>query len=88
MWSNGACGTLCTIVDLSEVGARINTTVFTELPKVVNLFEAKSGNIFECEVRWQQGALIGLQFLDFCSRVKRRELIERHGLGQPPSVRC
>jgi len=41
-WSNGACAPLCTIVDLSEVGAA-PTTVFTELPKVVNLFEAKSG---------------------------------------------
>jgi hypothetical protein len=87
MWSNGACGKLCTITDLSEGGAQINTTVFTEVPKIVNLFEARSGSLFECEVRWQQGPLIGLQFLDFCSRAKRRELIERHGLGQLPGAR-
>ncbi len=80
MWANGTCSKLCTFTDLSESGARVDTGVFTSVPDKVDLFEGKGGNIFECLVRWQQGALIGLQFVDICSRAKRRALIEQHGL--------
>lgn len=84
MWANGASSKDCTIKDLSEGGAKLDTTVFTSVPDKVNLFEGKTGNIFECAVRWQQGAMIGLQFIDMCSRAKRRALIERHALRVMP----
>ena len=80
MWGSAACSKLCTITDLSEEGARVDTAVFTAVPPAVDLFEAKSGNIFECAVRWQQGSVIGLQFVDYCSRLKRRALIEQYAL--------
>jgi hypothetical protein len=37
-------------------------------------------------VRWQRNELIGLQFLDLCSRAKRRALIEQHALRVTVSV--
>ena len=86
MWSNGAYSRDCTIKDLSEGGARIDTIVFADVPKTVDLFEGKSGNIFECMVRWQQGPMMGLQFLDVCSRSKRRALIEQHALRVTPKT--
>ncbi len=80
-WANGASSKVCTIADLSEGGARVDTTVFTSVPDKIDLFEGKDGSIFECVVRWQQGGQIGLQFVDMCSRAKRRALIELHGLS-------
>ena len=80
MWANGAASKDCTIRDLSEGGARVDTIVYTEVPATVDLFEARTGNIFECAVRWHQGGMIGLQFVDVCGRLKRRMLIERHAL--------
>src|SRR5688572_22353476 len=84
MWANGACSKDCTINDLSEGGARVDTYVYTKVPATLNLFESKTGNIFECLVRWQQGPMIGLQFVDVCGRLKRRMLIEQHGLRVAP----
>jgi hypothetical protein len=83
MWAAGT--TECVIVDLSESGARVDTYCFSKLPQTLHLFESKSGNIFECQVRWQQGHLLGLQFVDVCGAGKRRELIERHALRVPAS---
>jgi PilZ domain-containing protein len=80
MWANGASSKDCTIKDLSEGGAQVDTIVFTDVPTTLDLFEGKNGDIFECVVRWQRGPMIGLQFLDVCSRSKRRGLIERHAL--------
>jgi PilZ domain len=80
MWGNGAFAKDCVIQDLSEDGSRVDTMVFTEVPKKVELFESKTGDIFECVVRWQRNELIGLQFVDVCSRSKRRALIEQHAL--------
>ena len=80
IWANGASAKTCAIQDLSESGARIDTAVFTSVPDKLELFEGRTGNIFECLVRWQQGAQIGLQFVDMCSRAKRRALIEQHAL--------
>jgi hypothetical protein len=80
MWATGAKD--CVITDLSESGARVDMAEFTSLPDKVDLFESKGGNIFECLVRWQAAAVIGLQFVDFCSRTKRRALIEQYALGR------
>lgn len=80
MWADGSAGRACTIADLSEGGARVDTLTFISVPQKLDLFEGRDGNIFECVLRWQQGTLIGLQFVDMCTRAKRRELIERHRL--------
>jgi hypothetical protein len=84
LWASGTCTSACRITDLSESGARVDTAVFTSVPERIDLFEAKTGNIFECVVRWQCGTQIGLQFVDLCSRSKRRALIEQHGLHVMP----
>ena len=80
IWASGACSKVCSITDLTEDGARADTATFTSVPDKIDLFEGRDGNIFECLVRWQQGGLIGLQFVDMCGRAKRRTLIEQHGL--------
>jgi hypothetical protein len=82
MWADGAFHD-CLIYDLSEDGARVDTTVLTDVPDRVDLFEGKTGNIFECCVRWRKVGQIGLQFVDVCNRSKRRSLIERHRLATP-----
>jgi hypothetical protein len=87
LWANGACSRSCSITDLSESGARVDTAGFTSVPDKIDLFEGQSGNIFECVVRWQRGTQIGLQFVDICSRAKRRALIEQHGLHIPSGKR-
>jgi hypothetical protein len=42
MWANGAASKDCTIRDLSEGGARVDTIVYTEVPATVDLFEART----------------------------------------------
>jgi hypothetical protein len=86
MWANGSQSKACTIKDLSEDGACADTMAFISVPDRLDLFEGKTGNIFECAVRWQRNELIGLQFLDLCSRAKRRALIEQHALRVTVSV--
>jgi hypothetical protein len=81
MWADGESSKDCVIYDLSEDGARIDTGVLTNVPDKVDLFEGKTGNIFECRVRWRKHEQIGLQFVDVCNRAKRRALIERHRLA-------
>jgi len=43
MRANGALGKECTIQDLSEGGAKVDTTVFTSVPDKVDLFAGKAG---------------------------------------------
>ena len=80
LWGNGAYARDCIIRDLSEGGACVDTTVFVNVPDRVDLFEGKTGTIFECAVRWQRDDLVGLQFVDICSRTRRRTLLLRHAL--------
>jgi hypothetical protein len=87
MWADGTCSRDCAIYDLSEDGARIDTGVLTNVPDKVDLFEGKTGNIFECRVRWRKYEQIGLQFVDVCNRAKRRALIERHRLAMASPIR-
>ena len=80
IWRNGASACDCTIRDLSEGGACVDTGNSTEVPTEVTLFEGRDGNLFECEVRWQNDTMIGIRFVDVCGRAKRRALIERYAL--------
>ena len=80
IWQDGLAACDCTIRDMSEGGARVDLDQSMDLPNDVTLFEARTGNLFECEVRWQKDTLIVLRFVDVCGRAKRRALIERYAL--------
>lgn len=80
IWSDGARIMDCVIVDLSTSGACVETASTAILPEKLDLFEGKSGNVFECQVRWKNVSRAGLLFLDMSTRSKRQALIERHSL--------
>jgi hypothetical protein len=42
----------------------VTTHFFRELAAKIFLFDKKRGNLFECEVRWQQDWAVGLRFID------------------------
>jgi hypothetical protein len=72
----------CTILDLSEGGARITLTAARDLPTTVYLWEKRSGTVFECEVRWRGEHSAGLRFVDTCGRRTRDRLLA-HGTPAP-----
>lgn len=78
IWNGGAQRQPCTILDLSVDGARIDTGSFVKVPETVFLLERGEGQLFECQVRWQSVARMGLFFIDVGSRAARRALIKRH----------
>jgi len=84
---DGSCNYNCTIQDISEGGARVTTHVFRELPAKIFLFDKKRGNLFECEVRWQQDWAVGLRFIDTPARSHRRILMELCANDRPVAKR-
>jgi hypothetical protein len=78
IWNGGAQRHACSILDLSLDGARIDTGTFVKVPETVFLLERGEGQLFECQVRWQTVARMGLFFIDVGSRAARRALIKRH----------
>ncbi len=78
-------GVECTIRDMSETGALISTRTPGRLPSRVYLWQAQTGALFECEVRWRKfDKLFGLRFIDICGRSQRRDLIDRFGIEEKP----
>jgi hypothetical protein len=80
------------IKELSEGGALVSSAAPAAFPKQGYLWQAKTGTLFECEVRWRKGSrLFGLRFTDQCSRERLRALIEdcagRQGQKQGKSLR-
>jgi PilZ domain len=65
----------CTILDLSEHGARVAIPKVDELPKIVVLYDGKQGSFHQCEIRWRKPGEAGLQFVDVVSRRLQKELI-------------
>jgi hypothetical protein len=53
----------CVIKDESDRGALVRTSTFTPVADKLFLFERKSGKVYECQVRWRKGDLIGLHFI-------------------------
>lgn len=89
IWAGGAKRHACTIKDVSEDGARIDTDEFLDIPDRVFLLEHVAGGLFECLVKWHSGAQVGLYFIDASGRLARRALIQRHSLnseGSGPQV--
>jgi hypothetical protein len=76
----------CTILDLSDGGARIAVPGSSSLPRTVYLWERKSGTVFECEVRWRGEHTAGLRFVDTCGRRVRDNLLA-HGTAAPVKSR-
>ena len=73
---DGRCNYNCVVIDVSEGGARVSTAEFGLVPTRVFLFLAKSGDIFECDVRWRREGEVGLRFIiDGVPRSMRKALI-------------
>lgn len=54
----------CTVVDMSDKGARLTVDQSDRLPKHFNLtFSRGSRSGFRCEVRWKRGRSIGVKFV-------------------------
>lgn len=54
----------CTIRNLSDDGAMIETTTPQLLPGVVHLMRVKDGAVWDVEVVWRRGARVGLKLKD------------------------
>jgi hypothetical protein len=72
---DGRCNRRCTILDVSEGGARISGPDLQLIPGRAFLFVAKTGDIFECDIRWTRGEEIGLHFIDSATRSQRKALL-------------
>ena len=53
----------CTILDLSEGGAKLEFASRQMLPRTFDL-QMQSGAIYRCEVRWAKDNFFGVRFLD------------------------
>jgi hypothetical protein len=72
---DGLCNYACIITDVSEVGARVRTAESGLVPSRVFLFEAKSCDIFECDVMWRRPGEVGLRLIDSAGRASRKTLL-------------
>lgn len=73
---DGRCYLACTIIDLSEGGARVNTAHYALLPSELFLLVEKTGDNFECEMRWLRSVDLGLSFIDTPGRTSRKTLLD------------
>ena len=72
---DGLCNYMCVITDVSEGGARVSTAEFGLVPSRVFLLEAKSADIFECDVMWRRAGEVGLRLIDAAGRSRRKTLL-------------
>jgi hypothetical protein len=72
-----SCCVDCVIMNLSEDGALVSMRGPARVPQRAYLWQAQTGTLFECEVRWRKNdRLFGLYFVDAAGRSRRRALIE------------
>lgn len=72
-----SCVMDCVIENLSEDGALVSTSLPARMPQRAYLWQAQTGTLFECDVRWRKNdRLFGLHFVDAAARSRRRALIE------------
>jgi hypothetical protein len=70
------------IRELSEGGALVSAPTPAAFPKRGYLWQAKTGTLFECEIRWRKGGrLFGLRFTDESTRDRLRALIANSAIG-------
>lgn len=74
---DGSCTVDCVVKDISEGGALVNVRSNVVLGSRVYLWQAETGTLFECDVRWRKLDHVGLHFIDIASRAKVRALIDR-----------
>ena len=72
---DGLCNYACVITDVSESGARVRTAESGLVPNRVFLFQAKSSDIFECDVMWRRPGEVGLRLIDSAGRTSRKTLL-------------
>lgn len=71
-----SCFVDCVIRNLSEDGALVSASNAAQLPDRIYLWQAQTGTLFECMVRWRKDKLFGLYFMNAGGRARRRALIE------------
>jgi hypothetical protein len=71
------CFVECIIRNISEDGALLSMLVNVPLPQEILLWEARTGALYECDVRWRRDHMVGVHFVDVCGRGTRRILLER-----------
>jgi hypothetical protein len=82
------CVIACMIQNLSEDGALVATDEPARVPRRAYLWQARTGTLFECDVRWRKGGrLFGLRFVDTASRASRRALIDLIARDARPRLR-
>jgi PilZ domain-containing protein len=73
---DGRCNLNCVVLDLSEGGARVSASDYDLVPSRVFLVVEKTGDIFECEVKWRRADGLGFSFIDSPGRACRKVLLE------------
>ena len=73
---DGRCNYNCVVLDVSEGGARVSAIEFALVPTRVFLLLVKSGDTFECDVRWRREGQVGLAFIDSVPRSMRKALLD------------
>jgi hypothetical protein len=79
------------VQELSEGGALVLAAAAAEFPRTGYLWQARTGTLFACEVRWRKSnRLFGLRFTEDASRERLRALIKACASGtseRRPGVR-
>ncbi len=78
IWGGGKRRQRCVIRDISLNGARVDTQHFVDVPDRFFLHEKTDDGLFECDLKWHQGGMMGVFFIDVGSQSQRRALIKQH----------
>jgi len=70
----------CSVMDMTEDGARIELFSAMETPDRLYLWERQTNMVFECTVQWRKPGVIGVSFQG-CGHVMRRAIVEACSLG-------
>ena len=63
VFDDGQCTMQCKILDTSDTGARLHVPNVMFMPEQF-LLKVRYGAIRNCEVIWQKGPTVGVQFMD------------------------
>jgi hypothetical protein len=69
----------CVVLNISDGGALVSMRNASAIPGRVYLWQAKTGTVFECEVRWKKLNFVGLRFIDGAGGAKARAVIDAKG---------
>ena len=60
------------IVDISDAGAQVEAAYPQDGPSIIILHELANDELYECDLRWNSGQCIGLQFVEMFGPAQRR----------------